>query len=100
MGKDYGMFVTLILRATTKIASLSFSSKALCLLILLSMHGVLTWVNRDFNWLAAFGGLLTVLGVLLIFHYSLPENESREFTPKETVKHRDGRYVLEPENGG
>lgn len=100
MEKDYGIVVTLLLRVTTKIASLGFLSKTLFLLLLLSIHGVLTWVNRDFTWLAAFGGLLTVLGVLLIFHYSLPENESREFNPKETIKYRDGRYVLEPENGG
>jgi hypothetical protein len=99
MDKNYGFFVKIILVATAKLALLPSPLKLLFLLTLFSIHILLTWLCRDFTWLAAFGGLLTVLGVLLIFHYSLPENESREYKPKETVRKEDGEYVLEPERG-
>ena len=42
---------------------------------------------------------MTIFGVILIFHYSLPENEVREYKPKETVTKHGDRYHLEPERG-
>lgn len=91
-------FVKFILWVTAKIASLSPRSKTHSLFLLFSIHAVLTFLNKDFTWLAAFGGLLTVLGLLLIFHYSLPENEPLEYEPKNPLQYTDGRPSVTYEN--
>lgn len=92
MDRGYEVFIKCVLCITTKIALLSTVWKALILLFLFAVHAILTWVKSDFTWLAAFGGLLTVFGVLLIFHYSLPENEPKEYKPKNPVQVSDGEY--------
>jgi hypothetical protein len=69
--------VTKLSHALSIIEGKSNLSKNLTVFILLDIHLILSFCLEDFTWLAAFGGLLTTLSLLLIFSQnSLSEHQS------------------------
>lgn len=57
--------------------------------ILFAIHLVLSCTLRDFTWLAAFGALLSIFGLLTSFSYSFPLEKinEKDLTPTEKDEH-------------
>ncbi len=62
--------------ALSKIEASSKFCKNVTIFLLLDIHLLISFFQQDFTWLAAFGGLLTTLALLLIFSQnSLQDHE-------------------------
>jgi len=99
MSGESNRFIELVLVQTKTVAMISSTGKMVLFFSLLFLHLALSLYHKDFTWLSSCGGLMTIFGIILIFHYSLPENEIREYKPKERVKQYGDRYQLEPDSG-
>jgi hypothetical protein len=75
------------------VGSLPLSIKTSSLFILFIFHLILTIVHSDFVWVSSYGGLLTMFGIVLLFDYSLPEDEIRGVSPKKVVEKQGATYV-------
>ncbi len=60
-------------------------------IFLFAVHIILSFYLKDFTWLAAFGALLTVFGLLSSFSYALPLEEINKKDLKPTI---EGEHYL------
>ncbi|WP_323846538.1 hypothetical protein [Microbulbifer magnicolonia] len=60
---------------------------------LLILHLVLVYFFGSFNYLASFGGLMTVIGFIFIFGYSFPEHEP--VMPSNPVSESRATYTVD-----
>lgn len=60
-------------------------------------HSSLAYLNCNWNWIAAFGGLMTIAGFIMIFGYSLPE--SGVMKPKNPIIWQGGTPMLDSGGG-
>jgi hypothetical protein len=85
-----GIMLRIALRSISLIARFAIWGRCTFLVVLFIAHILLSLSFNDFSWLSAFGGLLTMFGVALIFDYSLPENKHMEQMPTTNVYTDDG----------
>lgn len=85
-GNHIGMDTSIIFQRVTKLShilskteSMSNFSKNLTIFLLFTLHLILSLCQKDFTWLAAFGGLLTTCSLLLIFSESSLSNHPAEY---------------------
>ncbi len=67
--------------------------RALAFILLTLIHVVLVCTHSTFDYLASFGGLMTVIGFIFIFGYSLPEYEPVK--PNYRINKRENGYELD-----
>lgn len=81
------------------IGSLTFLAKSSFLLLFLIIHTYLSFQFKDFTWLSAYGGLVTIFGAILIFNYSFTGAGGSPPKPTVTVRMQGGRYIVLEKTG-
>lgn len=87
-----------ILVAMSKASSISISIKLLLSVLLLIPHLYLSWSYKDFVWLSAYGGLVTVLGVIMLFNFTFPHDLEKDFPPKLQIEKTENGYIEHSNN--
>ncbi len=92
-------FVESVSKILALISSQTLVKKTIVICVLLLVHIYLTCVFKDFTWLSSFGGFVTVFGVIILFNYTLPYEESLDVPPVFPVKINSFGYTSIPING-
>jgi hypothetical protein len=66
------------IKALHALSGMSRAALYIVIALIFIFHIVLSFCNKDFTWLAAFGALLSVFGLLMSFSYSFPLEEINE----------------------
>jgi len=70
-----------ILRLVDFITGSSLSFRVIALVLIFIIHIVLVLQHQDFDYLASYGGLITVISFVFIFGYSFPREEPLAVMP-------------------
>ncbi|EGR1738185.1 hypothetical protein D5Q56_23640 [Vibrio parahaemolyticus] len=87
-----------VLVAMSRASSISITRKLLLSFILLIVHLYLSWIHKDFVWLSAYGGLITVLGVIMLFNFTFPHDLEKDFPPKLNIEKTKNGYIEHNDN--
>ena len=82
-----------ILVAMIKVSSISITKKLFIAIILLFVHLYLSCSYKDFVWLSAYGGLLTVLGVIMLFNFTFPHDIEKDLPPRLKIEKTGNGYI-------
>ena len=81
--------VSILEKYLSQISALSDATKNLIILLLLSLHLALSIYLKDLNWLSAFGGLITAIGLLLVFFQTSLIDHEKDFLDLHADKKPD-----------
>lgn len=62
-------------------------------MIFLIPHCCLLYIYKDFVWLSAYGGLMTILGVIMLFNFTFPHDPEKDFPPKLQIEKTPNGYI-------
>ena len=87
------------LACMSKASSISIQTKFIVSVILLIPHGYLTYICNDFAWFSSYGGLMTILGVMMLFNFTFPHDLEKDFPPKLQIEKTPNGYIEHNSNG-
>lgn len=71
--------VSILEKNLSKVSALKDRNKNLIILCLFLLHLALSIFTKDFTWLSAFGGLITTIGLLLVFFQTSLSDHQKEY---------------------